>query len=59
MITYLIIGIIWAWVLEILTVNYPMDIEKPVQWKYSERLFHWLLWPLSIIVFLYYYIKNS
>jgi hypothetical protein len=53
---YLIIGVIWAAWLEWFSTT---ELEYPynVDWKWKERVFNIVLWPLAFGVFLYNYFR--
>jgi hypothetical protein len=55
--TYLMIGICWALWLEFFTTrNLSPPYNKP--WVNKERMFHTTLWPFTLIVFLYNFLRD-
>lgn len=49
---YLIFGILWTMWLEFYTTNY-LTGEYSKQWVWRERIFHTVLWPVSLGIFIY------
>lgn len=56
-ITYVIIGVAWAWWLEYFTTKH-LEGTYGEDWKGRERVFHIVLWPCSVGVFIYGIIKG-
>ena len=54
---YLLVGIIWAILLEYYTTRY-VEGEAGKPWTWSERCFHWFIWPLSLSVFFVEFFKQ-
>ena len=54
MVSYIVIGIIWCLFLEYYTTTY---IPGTV-WSMRERAFNALLWPVSLFIFIYTFIKS-
>jgi len=54
---YLTVGLIWCWWLEYYTVNNVEGLMGK-SWVWRERIFHTLLWPLSLSIFLVEFFKN-
>jgi len=50
---YLTIGLLWCLWLEWFTTKEGMAV-----WVWRERIFHTLLWPFSLSVFLINFFKN-
>lgn len=57
MVTYLLIGLIWCFWLEWYTTGNP-DVKMNGLWTIRERIFHTLLWPFSLGLFVYEFLKN-
>lgn len=55
---YLIIGICWAYGMEKFTTS---ELEEPYnrKWSIAERVFHITLWPVNVLIFLYYTFKQN
>ena len=54
---YLVIGLIWCFWLEWYTTNH-VEGTMGKEWVWRERIFHTVLWPLSLSVFLYNFFKQ-
>jgi hypothetical protein len=52
MILYILVGVLWSWWLEWFTTNNLPGIAGK-SWVWRERIFHSLLWPVSLGVFIY------
>jgi hypothetical protein len=50
---YLLVGILWCWWLEYYTTSMGM-----INWVWRERIFHTVLWPVSLSIFLYNFFKG-
>ena len=48
---YILIGIIWCGWLEWYTTKNPAE-GVPRHWIWRERVFHTLLWPVSLSIFI-------
>lgn len=57
MVVYIIIGLIWAGWLEYCTTSTSMKILNS-PWTWFERIFHTLLWFISMGVFVYTFITE-
>jgi hypothetical protein len=55
--TYLFIGVLYSALLERFTTN---NLEGPLgdPWTSNERVYHIVMWPLSMSVFVYNFIKE-
>ena len=54
---YILIGLIWSVWLEWYTTN-NIDGILGRPWIWRERLFHSILWPLSLATFVYEFFKQ-
>lgn len=54
---YLIIGLIWCFWLEWYTTNH-VEGTMGRKWLWRERIFHTVLWPFSLSIFLYNFFKE-
>jgi len=54
---YIILGGLWAYWLEYFTTE---NLEEPYNkpWNNTERLFHWALWPVTLLVFVHNFFKD-
>lgn len=57
MLTYFFIGAIWGMWLEYYTTK-NLDGVYGASWAFLERVFHITLWPVSLIVFIYAFVKE-
>lgn len=53
MVSYMILGVIWASWLE-----YYTSIKLDAEWNYPTRIFQILTWPIQLIVFIVTFIRN-
>jgi len=53
MVSYMIIGVIWASWLELYTTT-----KLNLEWNYPTRVLHILTWPFQLLVFIITFIKN-
>lgn len=57
MLIYLMLGLLWCCFLEYYTTsNLEGKLAQP--WSWFERIFHTILWPYSLGVFLFHMFKN-
>lgn len=57
MLYYIIIGVVWAaWLEYYTTQNIFGPMGKP--WVWRERIFHFVLWPLSLGTFVIEFLKG-
>ena len=54
---YLIPGMIWAGFLEYYTTQ-KLEGELAKDWSWPERLFHCIMWPLSLTIFIIAFIQE-
>ena len=54
---YFVPGLIWAGWLEYYTTKYTLGLLD-TEWTWKERLVQIFLWPLNLLIFLYYYLKG-
>ena len=49
---YLVVGILWTFWLEWYTTS-----QLKLEWSLRERIFHVMLWPVSLSIFIYNFFK--
>ena len=57
MLTYFLIGAIWSMWLEYYTTK-NLEGAYGSPWVFLERVFHIGLWPISLLTFIYAFIKE-
>jgi len=55
--TYFIIGVIYSMALETWTTN-NLEGRLGQPWTNNERVYHIVLWPLSLSIFVYNFLKE-
>ena len=57
MLIYLMLGLLWCCFLEYYTTS-NLEGKLAQSWSWFERIFHTILWPYSLRVFLFHMFKN-
>lgn len=54
---YVLIGVLWCWWLEWYTTN-RLKGTMSKNWVWRERIFHSVLWPVSLSIFCYEFFRG-